>query len=193
MPRLAFETWDPCNRSQMENPTLPASCTCNRRSGAPRLARFSRDVGCHGPRRATLSVVIRSIADLPGVPGRDLQFPSTSIEPKQRPQIFRAESKRPFPLFQTPFKLPLLHFHANRSVIPRVRECAQKPRPVDIPPPRQLRGMKLKRISQDAHLIQPLPIDRQHPSNEPGISETKTHQSGQYSPSAAKPYATDRN
>jgi hypothetical protein len=34
-----------------------------RRSGAPHLARFSRDVGYHGTRRATLSVVIRRACD----------------------------------------------------------------------------------------------------------------------------------
>jgi hypothetical protein len=54
-----------------------------RSSGAPHLARFSRDVGYHGPRRATLSVVIRSEAEGSavrkewllnrGIPGLDLK------------------------------------------------------------------------------------------------------------------------
>ena len=94
---------------------------------------------------------------------------------------------------QTPFELPLFHFHANRSVIPRLLERTQKTRPVDIPSSRQLRGMKLKRISQDAHLIQPLPIDRYILQMNPEYARGKLPQSERYSPSAAKPDATDRN
>ena len=39
---------------------MTAFCTGNMSSGAPHLARFSRDVGYHSTQWATLSVVIRS-------------------------------------------------------------------------------------------------------------------------------------
>jgi hypothetical protein len=103
---------------------------------------------------------------------RDLQFSGPFLEMffyscavhstsqvNQRLQILSADSQRLFPMRQINFKLPVLHFHTHRSVIPGTPKRAQKTRPIDIPASRKLRSMELERISQNPHLIQLLAVD----------------------------------
>src|SRR5580658_3054417 len=78
----------------------------------------------------------------------------------QRPQVLIADNERLLPLLQILFKLPVFDFHTDRPVITGIPQRLEKRPPVDIPTSRKSRTMELQWVSQDANLVQPLPVDR---------------------------------